>query len=416
MRPFQIRDSKSGHLLYGGAWCIKFKDPSGRWRRLVAGSTYKDAAAKLAEIETDIRRGVWRDPQEERRRASESPNMRTWKDVVDAFAKNYADRSPSSIRNFEKAVATLADASHGPALLPLSTPIRDLTRARLRAIRDNLAQRPGATSTHNLRLLYLAMIVKWATRHPTIPVDLDPSADLVRYRAQGSRGDNDTGRLKAREVLSVDEMARLVESARSHVDGWLAPAIAVACGTGLRRGELFGLQWRDVDFDERLIRVERQSNKRLPKSGTGRVVPVSAELIRELRSWRLASPYSGDSHPIFPSPDGGHRGQEYDWSGMVRRAVAVAGLSRQELKRWGDMLRHSYASAWIAAGGTADALALVLGHKGTRLIAGTYQHIGAADLRVALDRLGGLKPVPTTLTISESKAVGGSQLDGGENA
>lgn len=49
----------------------------------------------------------------------------------------------------------------------------------------------------------------------------------------------------------------------------LAPLFTVAYGLGLRRGEILGLRWSDVDFDKRVIHV-RHTMQRLG-AGTGRV-------------------------------------------------------------------------------------------------------------------------------------------------
>jgi integrase len=54
------------------------------------------------------------------------------------------------------------------------------------------------------------------------------------------------------QAWTTDEARRFLDQTRNdqHTDLW-----AVALGTGMRRGELLGLRWRDVDLDDRLITV-----------------------------------------------------------------------------------------------------------------------------------------------------------------
>lgn len=85
---------------------------------------------------------------------------------------------------------------------------------------------------------------------------------------------------------------------------------AVAIYTGLREGEIWGLRWEDVRFDEDRIDVCR-SYDGPTKGGRVRSVPLLDEARAALTAWRRARPGVG-SALVFPGPTGGCWHREYD--------------------------------------------------------------------------------------------------------
>jgi site-specific recombinase XerD len=74
------------------------------------------------------------------------------------------------------------------------------------------------------------------------------------------------------EWLTEDESGRLVEACPEH----LKMIVTVALNTGLRRGELFGLTWKDLDFDQAIITVGHTKN------GDTRYIPMNQKVIQPL--------------------------------------------------------------------------------------------------------------------------------------
>jgi integrase len=72
------------------------------------------------------------------------------------------------------------------------------------------------------------------------------------------------------------------------------PAVLVALGTGLRRGEQMQLQWPDVDFDNERLRVRKATSK----GDRTRYVPMCDEVIQVLKAWK-AQTCSGPVQPIL---------------------------------------------------------------------------------------------------------------------
>jgi integrase len=88
------------------------------------------------------------------------------------------------------------------------------------------------------------------------------------------------------EILNLTEIRTFLFEARKQQHEWY-PIWAMALLTGMRSGELYALEWNDVDFENKLIRVTKSFNKRLnviksTKAGYWRNVPISEELNRLL--------------------------------------------------------------------------------------------------------------------------------------
>lgn len=84
------------------------------------------------------------------------------------------------------------------------------------------------------------------------------------------------------EILTLSEIKTLLHSAKKLKDFWY-PIWAMALLTGMRNGELYALDWSDVDFENNKISVNKSYNSRLnfvksTKAGYWRDVPISSEL------------------------------------------------------------------------------------------------------------------------------------------
>lgn len=165
--------------------------------------------------------------------------------------------------------------------------------------------------------------------------------------------------VKEVEILSGEQVVSVLGSLRGHR---LFPVVALALGTGLRRGEICGLRWGDVDLDGALLRVERSIEQtkaglriKAPKSRHGRrSVSLPAAVVDALRALRveqlqqrlvLGLGRPGPDDLVFTLADTSSWRPDY-LSRTWRRAVTDLELPDVNL----HALRHSHASALIAAG------------------------------------------------------------------
>ncbi|MEO6857085.1 MAG: site-specific integrase [Solirubrobacteraceae bacterium] len=129
------------------------------------------------------------------------------------------------------------------------------------------------------------------------------------------------------EVFSPEEVWALVRTAASEQD---AAIFLTAAFTGLRRGELIALHWRDVDFAGSVIRVRASYVEGVlssPKSGRVRSVPMAPDVAGALAKLGRRERFIGDDDLVFA----GERGSCLDASVLRRRydaAVQRAGLRK----------------------------------------------------------------------------------------
>jgi integrase len=164
-------------------------------------------------------------------------------------------------------------------------------------------------------------------------------------------------------------------------------AIRLIVETGLRRGELIGLRWGDLDLERRRLRVARSvgpHGENAPKSRAGaRSIPLRRSMADALVAHRLAATRSDDRDPVFPHPGGGHQSPHAlhrAWCRARRRAGA-----REELRL--HSLRHYAASCFIRAGASVKTVQTAMGHSSATLTLDLYAHLFDADLDALADRL-----------------------------
>lgn len=155
---------------------------------------------------------------------------------------------------------------------------------------------------------------------------------------------------------------------------WRAVVVTLA-GSGLRIGELLGLQVSDVDFLRRTIRVERQ---RLQSGAVGpvkskasrRTVPVGQVVIDVLAAHLAAYPSDG---ALFADELGEPLAYRR-WKRLLNDATAAAGVDVTS-----HSFRHFFASALIAGGASVKQVQTVLGHSSAVITLRTYAHLWPGD-------------------------------------
>lgn len=177
---------------------------------------------------------------------------------------------------------------------------------------------------------------------------------------------------REQRVLNPEEIGRLLDAAPERYRILLASAIM----TGLRQSELLALRWRDIDFEEQLIRVrsalDRHGKDVPPKTEHAvrdvLLVPALAEALLEHRA---NSPFKGPDDYVFAS----QTGTPLHWRNVVRRGLKPA-LTRADIEplRWHD-LRHTYASLLIRGGANVVFTSRQLGHGSSDITLRVYSHL-----------------------------------------
>jgi integrase len=162
----------------------------------------------------------------------------------------------------------------------------------------------------------------------------NPVAGIERH-PQRSSGDID--------VFSPEEIWALVRAAASQQD---AAIFLTAAFTGLRRGELLALRWRDVNFPGSAVRVRSSFAGGLvttPKSGKVRSVPMAPEVAAALAGLSSRLNWTGDDDLVFV----GEAGDHLDGSALRRRYIGACKRAGLRPLRFHD-LRHTFGTRMIA--------------------------------------------------------------------
>jgi len=237
----------------------------------------------------------------------------------------------------------------------------------------NLAPGTKAKTRNVMSALFEhAMRYGWATANPI---------KQVRQSAK---------RLREPDVLTVSEvfaiLVRLPEPCRT--------IILTAALTGLRRGELFGLQWRDVNFDNHQIHVRRslvdQVAGNLKTEGSHRPLPMSPELSKALAGWKELTKYREPDNWVFASETS--RGTQPLWANTlmvkyVHPAATDAGITKRV--GW-HTFRRTFATLLQSTGATVKTTQELMRHSTPIMTLGTYAQAVTADKREAQNRVAAL--------------------------
>jgi len=163
-------------------------------------------------------------------------------------------------------------------------------------------------------------------------------------------------------VVGTADLYREIEALRNKV---IASVIVLAIETGMRRGELLSLRWKDVDLEKGTVRLLQTKN------GRPRTVPLTPRAIEELSRIEKI----GDS-VFHVSSNAVH----LCWN-RIRVRAGLGGL------RFHD-LRHEAISRFFELGLSIPEVALISGHRDTKMLM-RYTHIRPEDLSRKLSQLVG---------------------------
>ena len=152
-------------------------------------------------------------------------------------------------------------------------------------------------------------------------------------------------------ILTVEEVAKLIDSARNLLDRTL---LMVLYSTGMRNCEVRHLQVKDIDSKSMLIHIQHG------KGGRDRYVPLSPKLLETLREyWRWMKPKTW----LFPGTVHNWRADKPLTPKVVwdacQFAVQQAGIEKHV---YPHLLRHSYTTHLLETGADLRTIQLLLGH------------------------------------------------------
>jgi len=364
------------------AWWVITHHKGQRIRqRLGASPTDRLAAeGRAAEINLDIANGRFdlaklrEQVRSARSPASGSRQSLRFEDYVRAWHRKY---TPTFKHSYEKTAEGLIRLH----LLPYfgSTALNEFTEDLLLAfIAAKLDEELSTSTIRNAltivrRVLNLAEQEGLILRHPAKRI-----GQLLRK----------VDARQATEIRTVDtwtrdEVTALLKVAQEHEERFY-PALALALATGMRRGEILGLKWADIDFGSARIAVRRalvRGVESTPKSRKSRTIAsppgLMALLLDVLADRRRQTLHGSREVPewVFPAETGGpleERNFQRSWYRVRRRATGEKHGGVRPLRF--HCTRHTYASLALEAGKSVRWVADQLGHGNPEITLRTYTH------------------------------------------
>jgi integrase len=351
--------------------------------------TKKQADSALAEFVTEVANGT--DAVE--RTMTLAQFLDRWIDHITP------SRSPTTIRGYKFKVKRIA-ARLG------RIPLQKLTAHQLdRAYHQWLEEGLDPSSVHHLHRVLSAALhqaVKWGV------LSVSPT----------DRASPPSRRTRDKEIPTPEGIQRLIDVAEGDGKPVLAAVIAVAATTGLRRGELAGLRWSDIDLQAGKLHVRRSIKNGLdgswvvgpPKTHQTRRISLDTftlEVLHEHRAraekWAFEADVElGPDAYAFTSDSSGSQPSRPDalTSGFAR-LCHHAGVEGQSL----HSLRHFSASMLIASGRDVRTIAGRLGHSDATTTLRVYAHMIEGRDQDAADFLGALFAVRPPAALEESRPV-----------
>lgn len=227
-------------------------------------------------------------------------------------------------------------------------------------------------------------------RHAVNPDDLLSSNPA---RAVPVPKPEDERQSKEQDPFTWDERERIEETFRTEYPG-LHPLVVCGFRTGLRIGELIGLQWQDVDFYQRLILVQRNVTRgkiTTPKSRSSkRYVRMTSQLSDILKRHKtymaevtLKRGWKSMPEWIFPNEDGNPLNYGNFVHRVWNRAMDRSGLRR----RTPHDMRHTYATLRLSKGDSLAEVSKEMGHSTTEITYRTYYKWLPKESRSDIDEL-----------------------------
>lgn len=366
-----IRKTKGGKFV---GWYLRYIDADGkRKQRASKQPSHAEARRVLIELEARIARGMV--GIEERGQTT----TLTVEELFERYIEEYRNPRCKDIAAYQRCarVQLARVRSEAPKIAQLALSM--LEENHIAKTRDALMSRYPA-GTVRTTLITVSAALSWAVREKLIAKN--PASGVRRPPPPPAR----------LEFLTVDEVRRLLDAAehkartgagKNAMVGWVRwVGLSLAVHTGIRKGEVFGLRWRDLDLDAQRLTIAR-SYSTTPKNGKPRHLRLPGALVPMLREWRKLCPSDEIVCPVWHH---GHWGisvdasDDHDLHALMRKAEC------RPLSRPWHLLRHTFASHFMQSGGSLLALSQILGHSDVKMTM-IYAHLSGDFLGEQIERV-----------------------------
>jgi integrase len=335
------------------------KDPRTGKRKQKSQSgfkTKKEAHAALAELVNDVEKGSYIEPVKKK---------------FKEFAINYIE---TTYRNRVK--KSSYETAHNVVVIHIipffgDMDINDIDQFLVHEFYQ-AKMKEGYSSSyiqrmHEMMRLILRVAKKWEVLHKDIASMLEPPR-LIKKE------------MKVWTIDQVNTFLKFTKHSRYH------PIYFLAAYTGMRKGEILGLSWTDIDFEEKTISINKTLYKvpseyllQEPKTKNSfRTIYIDDDIIRVLKRQKVKQNlerlrYGGvyKEHNMVFAQETGEYVHPQGVNGLFTRFIGQANLPRI---RFHD-LRHTHATILLLMGVNPKIVAERLGHSSVQITLDTYSHV-----------------------------------------
>ncbi len=339
------------------------KDSTGKRRqRSKSFSTRREAVAFVNAQQAAIDSGTAVEPS----KLTVAELMRLWLDALDVRV--------TTREGYERLTRNHIVPRVGAVL------VQQLAPATLQAMYN--AMRTEGVGARTIQLCHMRLTQALAMAVEQDLVQRNPATRVKRPRA-------DTKDMK---VWSAEQARQFLAVAA--VECPYGPLWLLALATGLRRGELLGLRWQDVDIDGGALTVRQILNETEagltfgpPKTrASQRVVLLYPDVVAALRNHKAQQHAEGVSPKLVFTGKTGGAVFPNNLQRHYERLVQLAGVPRINIHG----LRHTYATLALSSGAPIKAVSETMGHVRASITLDVYTHALAGQHAEVASKVGGL--------------------------
>lgn len=332
----------------GWQYIISYKDNEGKWKQKSKQGFKTRALAKLA---ADDRLDEMKEDAELKKKLSAEYENITFKEFMEMYIEHKKiHREYNSVRVLKFALNKFKDLD--------DTELKDITNIQIQNCVDKIVKEKLAYNTLNSYVSNIKCAFNFA-KERNIIID-NPFSNITIPQNKNSTENN---------VLTKSELEDLL----SKIQNRRYKMIATIAGTcGLRIGEIAGLTWGDIDFNNALMTVNKQW-KELEKGKWGygtvkrklsnRTVPIPPMTLQELARYKADIPVHFTNRVFYQNKNVLNLGQNLsNYFKKIGYDITVHNL------------RHTYATILVQNGVDFKTVAKLMGHDVEQTLR-TYSHV-----------------------------------------
>ena len=324
-------------------WIVDYRDGAGI-RRWATFDTKREADVYFDKV---------RGQRRQRMRPQVDPNI-----SVKAFAEHWLGKLTVRVNTHTLKVRTYE--SYADSLRLHIIPALGATKVRLverTVIEDLLETKLGTLARNSVRIIHATVRAMLNRAIKDGIILANPANQLGHELRLAAKPEARQDAIKAFDPLELSAFLEATRTAQSAVRRRHYPLFLCGARTGLRLGELLGLQWGDLNFASSSLHVARSlardGRMETPKNGRGRTVAMSVQLARELRRLQIERKAEtlkrgwGEVPPWVFCSEAGTPHDESHVRKVFAAMLKVAGLPSHFTPH---CLRHTFASLLLQQG------------------------------------------------------------------